>query len=50
MSFVLLILLILKFDKSNNVNEEQLENILLILFTLLFLKLDKFNEINEEQL
>ena len=45
----LLLLLVSKFDKSNELKEEQPENILFILFTLVVLKLDKSNEFIEEQ-
>ena len=40
---------VLKLDKSNEINDEQSENILDIDVTIEVLKLDKFNEVNDEQ-
>ena len=40
---------VLKFDKFNEINDEQPRNIKLISVTCDVLKFDKFNEINDEQ-
>ena len=40
----------LKFDKSNEIKDEQPVNICFISLTIDVLKLDKSNEVNEEQL
>ena len=45
---ILLTLAILKLEKSNEVKEEQLENMKSIFINLLVLKLAKFNEVKEE--
>ena len=43
---ILATLLVLKLDKSNDVNDSQPANISSISVTLLVLKLDRFNEVN----
>ncbi len=36
-----------KFDKSNEINDEQIQNMWFIIVTWEVSKLDKFNEVNE---
>ena len=48
MEYILITCEVSKLDKSNNFNDEQLENILLISLTWDVLKLIIYNEVNDE--